>query len=149
MGMADELKKLDEMRQTGAISDEEYAAAKAKIIGSGASADEQTRQWSMFLHLSMLAGFLVPFAGLILPIVIWQMKKRELPGIDVHGKNAANWIISAFMYGAACAILMLILIGIPLMIILGLLSIVFPIIAGVKANNGEVWKYPLAITFLK
>src|SRR5207248_4635078 len=49
--------------------------------------EQQTRQWALFLHLSILAGFVVPFAGLIVPIVIWQLKKAELPGIDVHGKN--------------------------------------------------------------
>ncbi len=36
-----------------------------------------------------------------------------------------------------------------LLIPLAACSINFPILAGVKANNGEVWKYPLAITFLK
>jgi uncharacterized Tic20 family protein len=38
-------------------------------------------------------------------------------------------------------------IGVPLLIILGVLGIIFPIIAGIKANNGEVWKYPGAIGF--
>jgi hypothetical protein len=28
-------------------------------------------------------------------------------------------------------------------------AVAFPIVAAGKANNGEVWKYPLAITFLK
>jgi uncharacterized Tic20 family protein len=36
-------------------------------------------------------------------------------------------------------------IGFGLLMILGVLSIVFPVIAGIKANNGEVWRYPLSI----
>ena len=103
----------------------------------------------MLLHLSMLAGLVIPLAGLIIPILIWQMKKDELPLIDAHGKNAMNWIISSLIYAVACLILWLLLIGIPLSIALGVVSIVFPIIAAIKGNNGEVWMYPLAISFFK
>ena len=113
------------------------------------TSDEQTRQWAMILHLSLLAGFLIPLAGLVAPIIIWQVKKTELPGIDVHGKIAVNWIISALIYGAISAILVFLVIGILLLIVLSVLGIVFPIVGGIKASNGEVWKYPLSIPFLK
>src|SRR5262249_11468845 len=113
------------------------------------AAEQQTRQWAMFLHLSLLAGFVVPLAGLVLPIVIWQLKKTELPELDVHGKIVVNWIISMIIYGFVSAILILVLIGIPLLIAVGIVGIVFPIIGGIKANNGEVWKYPLSIPFVK
>jgi uncharacterized Tic20 family protein len=42
-----------------------------------------------------------------------------------------------------------VLIAIPLLIALGVIGIIFSIVAAIKANNGEVWKYPLAITFFK
>jgi uncharacterized protein len=48
-----------------------------------------------------------------------------------------------------CAILVFAIIGIPLLIALGLVSVTFPIVAAIKANNGVVWKYPLSISFLK
>lgn len=97
----------------------------------------------------MLLGFVVPLAGLVAPIVIWQVKKTDMPAIDEHGKNATNWIISAVIYGIISTILVFVIIGVFLLIALGILSIIFPIIAGVKANNGETWKYPLTITFIK
>ena len=103
----------------------------------------------MFLHLSQLAGFVLPLAGLIVPILIWQIKKVELPGIDVHGKIVVNWIISAVLYGIGCVILLFVLVGIPLLLALLILAVVFPIVGGIKANNGETWKYPLSIAFLK
>ena len=167
MNVADELQKLEELHQSGAINDDEFALAKAKLLNgrpevqpvaaappeatglSPAAQEQQTRRWGLFVHLSVLAGFLVPLAGLVVPIVIWQLKKAELPGIDAHGKNALNWIISAIIYAAVCVILVLVVIGIPLLIALGVVGVIFPIVAGIKANNGEVWKYPLAITFLK
>ena len=113
------------------------------------SRDREARQWAMFLHLSMLAGFLVPLGGLIVPIVIWQLKKAALPEIDVHGKIVMNWIISLIIYSVLSALLIFVLIGIPMLIGLGIIGVVFPIIGGIKANNGEAWKYPLSIRFLK
>lgn len=115
----------------------------------GGDGSKETRTWGMFLHLSMLTGFVIPFAGLVAPIVIWQLKKSELPELDSHGKAATNWIISATIYGLGFFVLSFLLIGIPLLFVLGGLCVVFPIIAGIKANNGEHWKYPMSIEFLK
>lgn len=111
--------------------------------------DPETRQWGMILRLSVFAGYIVPLAGLIAPIVIWQIKKNELPGIDAHGKNLINWMISMLIYSAIAFVLCFILIGIPILLVLGVLGVVFPIIAAIKANNGEIWPYPLTIHFLK
>lgn len=110
--------------------------------------DREARQWAMFLHLSLLGGFLIPGLGFIAPIVIWQIKKDELPTIDSHGKIVVNWLISSLIYATVFAVLSVILIGIPLLAILGVLSIVFPIVGGIKANDGTLWKYPFAINFL-
>lgn len=111
--------------------------------------DKQTRQWAMFLHLSQLLNCLLPIAGIIAPIVIWQIKKDELPGIDAHGKMVVNWMISAVIYSLIFFLLIVLLIGIPLLLALGIASVAFPIIGGIKANNGELWKYPLSLNFLK
>jgi uncharacterized Tic20 family protein len=111
--------------------------------------EQQTRQWAFFLHLSVLAGLVVPIAGVVVPILIWQLKKAELPGLDVHGINAINWMISELIYAVVCVILVFVIIGGPLLIVLGVLGVVFPIIAAIKANNGEVWQYPLTIQVLK
>ena len=49
----------------------------------------------------VLAGFLVPLAGLVTPIVLWQIKKTEYPEIDEHGKAVVNWMITMVIVGAA------------------------------------------------
>lgn len=157
MTIADELQKLELLRQSGAIDDEEFHRAKAKLfevpavespltpIDSVAKSHE-VNQWAMFVHLSLLGGFVVPFAGFVLPFVLWQIKKDQWPEIDAHGKVVVNWLISKIIYAA---VLVLSIIGIPLLIVLGVLAIIFPIIGGMKADKGEVWRYPLSITFLK
>ncbi len=108
---------------------------------------KDARTWAMFLHLSVFAGYVVPLAGLIAPIVIWQIKKDEFPEIDAHGKIVVNAIISYIIYAFVCILLVFVIIGIPLLIGLGIIAIVFPIIGGIKASNGELWPYPLSIRF--
>jgi len=165
LSIAEELERLAQLHESGAIDDQEYSSAKARILdgppapvkaalfddfGAGsATMDDETRRWAFLLHLSVLAGFAVPVAGLVVPIVIWQLKKPDLPGIEAHGINAMNWIMSLMLYSAVGIVLIFAIIGIPILMALGTVAIVFPIIAAIKANNGELWKYPLSISFLK
>ncbi len=107
------------------------------------------KQMGLFLHLSQLLNIIIPFAGVIVPIVLWQVKKDEIPALDAHGKMVANWLISSLIYLAVSLVLTLVLIGILGFIAIGIMSVVFPIIGAIKANNGELWEYPLTIKFLK
>ncbi len=109
--------------------------------------ERNVRQWAMFIHFSTLAGFVVPVAGWILPIVLWQIKKDEMPEIDVHGKVVANWLITSLIYIFISILLVFVAIGIPLLILFPFVSAIFSIIGGIKANSGEVWDYPLNIKF--
>ncbi len=101
----------------------------------------------MAMHLSQFAGFIVPFAGLVLPIVMWATNKDNHPIVDRHGKVILNWIISALIYGIISAILSIIFIGVLGFIALAICGIIFAILGAVKANEGIVWSYPLSIRF--
>jgi len=107
------------------------------------------RQMGMFLHLSQLAGLIIPFAGIIVPIVLWQTQKDKIPALDAHGKMVVNFMLSVLIYAIVSFILMFILVGILTLLAVMVIHIVFPIIGAVKANNGELWEYPLTIKFLK
>lgn len=109
----------------------------------------EERTWAMLLHLSVFAGYIVPLGGIIVPIVIWQVQKDKMPIIDAHGKVVVNAIISFTIYFAISIVLVAFLIGIPMLMVLSLMAIVFPIIGAIKANNDEVWDYPLMIPFFK
>lgn len=117
--------------------------------GHNSQRQADINQWAMFLHLSQFAGYLIPLAGMLAPIIIWIMKKDDMPELDPHGKAVINWIISAFIYFVISGVLSVVLIGIPLLIILSVLAIVFPIVGAIKANGGEVWDYPMSIRFLR
>ncbi len=109
----------------------------------------EQKQMGMFLHLSQLLNIILPPAGIVVPIILWQIKKDEMPALDAHGKMVVNWLISSLIYFVVSLVLVIVLIGILGLIALGIMSMVFPIIGGIKANNGEFWEYPLTIKFLK
>lgn len=109
----------------------------------------EQKQWGMFLHLSQLINIIAPPFGSIAPIVLWQIKKDEIPALDAHGKMITNWVISSLIYAVVSGVLAIVLIGFLGLIAVYLLGIIFPIIGGIKANNGEYWEYPLTIKFLK
>lgn len=109
----------------------------------------EQKQMGMFMHLSQLLNLLLPFAGIIVPIVLWQTQKDKTPALDAHGKMIVNFMLSCVIYGIISFILTFVLVGILGFIALAVIGIVFPIIGGIKANNGELWEYPLTIKFLK
>lgn len=103
--------------------------------------------YCMVLHLSQLAGFVIPGAGLVLPILMWALNKDEHPEVNLHGLIVLNWMLSALIYFFVCFLLFFIVIGIPMMFILGIIALVFAVIGGVKANEGKYWPYPMSIDF--
>ena len=109
----------------------------------------EQKQMGLFIHLSQFANVVLFPLGIILPIVLWQTQKDKLPGIDAHGKMVTNWMISCTIYAFVSFVLMFVLIGFLTIIAVGLMGIIFPIIGAVKANNGELWEYPLTIKFIK
>ena len=60
-----------------------------------------------------------------------------------------NWMISCTIYAFVSFVLMFVLIGFLTGLAVLLMGIIFPIIGAVKANNGELWEYPLTIKFIK
>jgi len=114
--------------------------------------NKDARMWAMFCHLGGLAG-LIPmtpvFGSIIAPLVIWQIKKDEFEFVDEHGKEALNFQISILIYALAAGLLCFVCIGLILLPVVYLLDLIFLLIAAVKSNNGEHYRYPLCIRFIK
>ena len=118
--------------------------------------DPDFRPWNMelssycmLMHLSQFAAIIVPFGGIALPIIMWVTNKDKSSIIDQHGKNILNWMISFYIYVSISAFLILLIVGIFALIALSLFAVIFAIIGAIKANNKEIFNYPLSITFIK
>jgi hypothetical protein len=110
----------------------------------------------MLCHLSALAGFVIPFGNIIGPLLVWQIKKNEIPSVEIHGKAALNFQLTVLITALAGAIVAFVLsffcVGFllfPLVILIGLAGLVFAIIAGLKANDGKDYKYPFSFQLIK
>lgn len=112
MSMSEELKKLSGLYESGVLTEQEYHQAKQAVIfntqSSNPSEDrslddvqivkDEERGWSCAIHLSQTCGYFFPLLGLIVPVVIWQIKKSDNPIYDAHGKIVFNWLMSALIY---------------------------------------------------
>jgi uncharacterized Tic20 family protein len=154
----EDLKNLDDLRKSGAISEEEYQKEKEKIFNQTGSSQTTNsnpllglteNSYIALMHVSQLAGYILPGLGFIAPILLWMMNKDSNTKVDATGKHILNFMISMFIYYAFAGVLCCLLIGIPILIALGVLHLIFIILAAIKANNGEPWRYPFTIDFLK
>ena len=113
------------------------------------SSSSSVRTWCMLAHASALVGFLVPVAGhLVGPLIVWLAKRQDSPEMDAHGKESMNFQISMLIWNCIAAILILVLIGIPLLILLHILNIIFVIVASIQASDGKLYRYPLTIRLI-
>jgi hypothetical protein len=106
-------------------------------------------QLLVITHLCQLLTPLTGFGGLIVPLVLWATQKDKVFGMDEHGKQIINFQLSIIIYAIICVPLIFLLgLGILLLIILGVISLVYPIINAIKTSNGETPKYPLSLNFI-
>jgi hypothetical protein len=113
--------------------------------------EQQARGWAMVCHLSGFAKYTaIPFANIIAPLVLWQLKKDAHPLIDDQGKEALNFQISMTLYViVGVALIFCLFIGIPVLAALAVVDVVLMVVAGLKANAGEFYRYPLTIRLIK
>lgn len=109
--------------------------------------DERT--WAMFCHLSAFAGCIIPFGNIIGPLVVYSIKRQEYPLVEDQGKEVLNFQITLLIALIISGILALILIGFVLLAIIGIAGLVLTVIGALKANNGEYYRYPFTVRFLK
>jgi uncharacterized Tic20 family protein len=111
---------------------------------SPTAADANARQWAMIAHLSALAGLVIGLNWLG-PLIVYLVKKDEHPFIADQSREALNFNLSVFIYLIASAILIILVIGILLLPAVAIAWLILTIIAAVRANNGEPYRYPLTI----
>lgn len=101
--------------------------------------------------MALAAHLLGIFTGFIGALIIWLINKDDAGKSFVtdQAKEALNFQITVAIAMVICMILTIVVIGAILMPIVGLVSLVFCIIAAVKANNGEAYRYPFALRLIK
>ena len=129
--------------------------------------EQNLRTWSMLVHLSALSVFIFPLGLVLGPLLVWQIKKNELPEIDKHGKEAVNFQLTVVIINIIFMMLIFGTLGFSffwrsplymlgpalgwgfLIWIVNLAAIILAVVAGLRANNGQFYRYPFAIRFIK
>lgn len=109
--------------------------------------DEKTL--ALLSHIGTLAGGVVPFGNVILPLVLWLTQKDKSDYVAYHSKESLNFQITMTVIYIASAILIFVVVGIPLLIAAAIFGIVVTVIATIKASNGESYEYPINFRFIK
>ncbi|GJM18933.1 MAG: membrane protein [Phycisphaeraceae bacterium] len=125
---------------------------RGRVVDADAPDDERT--FGMLGHLSVLGHLVISGFAIIVPIVMYQSKKKDAPFAADHLREAINFQISLIIYTVALAIFSVVTIGIGLILaaplgvgvyILGLIGVIQ---ASMAANRGEYYRYPMTIRFL-
>ena len=101
--------------------------------------------------MALAAHLLGIFTWFIGPLIIWLINKDDASKAFVtdQAKEALNFQITVTIAMVISIILMVVIIGGILAPIVGLVNLVFCIIAAVKANNGEAYRYPFTLRLIK
>ena len=100
-------------------------------------------------NMAMLCHILAIFTGFLGPLIIWLIKKDEAPFVDRHGKEALNFQLTVLIAWVASGLLAFVCIGFVLMPVIGIVDLIFCIMAALKASRGEEYLYPVSIRFVK
>ena len=110
--------------------------------------EDEERKWAMFAHIGTFSSMFVPLGNFLAPIIIWQLKKNESEFVVDQAKEALNFQITVLIYALLSFLLVFIFIGFFLIFGLVIFSLVIVIVAGVKANEGEYYRYPMCIRLI-
>lgn len=108
---------------------------------SAVTQDEKTL--GIVMHVLCLVGF--PILG---PLIVWLVKKDQSSYIDRQGRELLNFQLSFLLYAFLSFLLCFILIGFPLLVGVGIATVVLTIIGIVNASEGKVYRFPLTIRLL-
>ena len=101
-------------------------------IEAADSPDKDARLWGMFCHLTAFSGYVIPFGSVFGPLIIWLIKKDEMPFVDDQGKESLNFQLTMLIAVIISAILMFVVIGFLLLGVLIIFQIIVVIIASIK-----------------
>jgi len=101
------------------------------------------KMWATLTHIGGI------FFNFIPALVVYLVFKDRGPFIRQHSATALNFQLTMLIAALIGSVLVIVLIGFLILAAVSIVIVVFSIIAAIAANNGQYYKYPLAIEFVK
>ncbi|MFG0305084.1 MAG: DUF4870 domain-containing protein [Phycisphaerales bacterium JB040] len=112
--------------------------------------DDQ-RTYSLLMHLGIIGFSVIGPLSVLIPIIMWQIKKGDSPFIDDHGREAVNFQISILIYSVIGVVVSIVTFGLGAILVvpgLTVFAIVGMVLAMVASNRGEYFRYPMTLRFI-
>jgi len=130
-------------------SAQESIRQPALVQDVGVERDKDINQKAMYIQLSALAGYFIPFGSVIVPVVLWLIWRDKDPYIDEMGREATNFQMSMILYYIISFILCFVIIGFFLITAAFIFHLAFIIIGSMQTSRGNHYRYPMIIRFIK
>ncbi len=104
---------------------------------------EEERNWGLAAHVLAMVSL---FFG---PLLVLLIKGNESKWVKSQAIEALNFSITLTIGYVISVPLTFLVVGFCMMIALGLMGVVLHVVAGVKAFQGEVYRYPFALRLIK
>ena len=106
----------------------------------------EERQWAAFAHLAgLFVLILPPIGGFVGPMIIWILKKDDMPFVREQGREAINFQITMLLAMLVSGALILALIGLVLLPIVVVVDFVLIVVATLSASDGRAYRYPFSL----
>ena len=126
---------------------EEPSAASEPSPAAGAIPSKEDRAWALAAHLGATVGSFVSggMLAFVVPLVIFLAKRDESEFVGDQAKESLNFRITLTIGYLISLVLAIFLVGFCLLGVIWIVDLIFGIIAGIKAYDGERYRYPFAI----
>ncbi len=138
-GEASRAQQLLDQDRSRELMDQEQEVAHSQASASVSRA--------ALVHIAALSGVLLPLGHLLGPLVVWLGYRGREPLIDAHGREAINFQGSITLYAGLVALL-LESAQWPALLVLFTLDLLLILRAGIRARQGQLYRYPFAIPWL-
>lgn len=125
------------------MAETEQGQAGAPKPAPGGEVSKDSKTFGMLCHLLGI------FTGFLGPLIIWLIKKDQDKFVDDQGKEALNFQITFIIAWIVGVVSIFICIGAILLPVIAICNLIFCIMGAVKANNGELYRYPVNLRLIK
>ncbi|MEO3779048.1 DUF4870 domain-containing protein [Micromonospora sp. B11E3] len=128
-----------------------YPTGGAYGAPSGGYANNEDKTWVLVAHFGGAAGMFLGggVLGWLAPLIALLARGNQSPTVRAHAVAALNfqllWSVIALVGWILTCILIGVLIGLAAMAV----GIIFGIVAGLRANEGQLYRYPMSVSFIK
>jgi uncharacterized Tic20 family protein len=123
-------------------------SAPAGVSPPTANSGLDDNTWVLIAHLSPLILYATGALAFLGPLVVWLLNKDRSDHVAYHAKESLNFQLTMLLAALVSLLLVFVLVGFFLLLIVFVVSVVFPIRAAIVAGRGEQYRYPLTIRFI-